>query len=132
MTETEVHVEHGEEHSESIAEEVAEEVKEVLEEVHHAEEQAKAISDVEEKTEELEHHIEGHGHPEFALVSHSHPEHEYSERFALLESRIENIEHGLAEETEEPVVEEIEPTEEHHETPAEEKPRRKHRFGSRR
>ena len=102
MTDTEVHVEH--EHSRS---------------------------EVESAIEEVEEKAENHVHPEYSPAGHSHPEADHSERIALLESRIENIEHGLAEEVEEPVVEEIEPTEEHHEAPAEEHKRRKHRFGGR-
>lgn len=128
MSETEVHVEHPE-HSESVAEEVAEEVKEVLEEAKEDEERAESISEVEQKTDELETELETHSHAEFAPVIHSHPEHDHSERIAVLESRIENIEHGLAEEVEEPVVEEIQPTEEHHEP---EHPKRRHKFGGRR
>lgn len=131
MTDTEVHVEHPEHESESIAEDVAEEIKEVLEEIKEDEERTESISEVESKTEALAEEVTSHGHPEYATVGHTHPEADHSERLAILESRIENIEHGLAEDVEEPVVEEIEPTHEP-EPPAEETKKRRHSFGGRR
>lgn len=127
MTETEVHVEH--EHSEeSVAEEVADRVEDVLEEMQEDAEHTESIRQVEAETEQLESRIESHAHSEYAVVGHSHPELDHSERIAVLESRIETIEHGLAEELEEPVIEEIEPTSNPEPEP---QPKRRHRFGTR-
>jgi hypothetical protein len=130
MTDTEVHVEHDSgEHTEDLAEAIADAQLEVAHElqqeaaVEQAQEQAESALEVAQNSASI-----GHEHPDYALVGHSHPELDHSERITLLESRIENIEHGLAEEVEEP-VEEIEPTETAPVAP-EKKPRR-HSFGRR-
>jgi formate-dependent phosphoribosylglycinamide formyltransferase (GAR transformylase) len=128
LTDTEVHVEHEHSESESIAEEVREGVTNALEEAREDAERVESIREVESEIAEVQAQTENHAHSEYASVGHTHPENEYSERIAMLESRIENLEHGLAEEVEEPVVEEIEPTEEHHEPPEK---KRRHRFGRR-
>jgi hypothetical protein len=128
VTETEVHVEHEHAESESIAEEVAEEVREVLEEVHEDEEQRESIQAVEEHVQEIASEASNHSHAEYSPVGHSHSEYASHEFVDQLNQRISTIEAGLAEEVEEPVVEEIEPTEEHHEPPA---PKRRHKFGRR-
>ena len=86
---------------------------------------------MEERTEAVAAAVAVHGHDEYSLTGHSHPEYDHSERFALIESRIENIEHGLEERIEEPVVEEIEPTPEPAAEPKTPE-RRKYSFGSRR
>lgn len=130
MTETEVHVEHEHAEGESIAEEVAEEIREVLEEANEDAERMESIREVESETEALQAQVESHGHSEYSPIGHAHPEYDHSERFASLESRIENIERGMEESIEEPVVEEIEPTESPRETESEER-RRKHKFGRR-
>jgi len=129
MTDTEIHVEHeAEEHHGDLAEAIADAQLDVAHElqqeaaVEHAEEAAEQAIEIAAGSASAEHE-----HPDYALVGHTHPELDHGERISLLESRIENIEHGLAEEVEEPTVEEIEPIEEHHEPPA--TPRRKHRFG---
>jgi hypothetical protein len=128
LTETEVHVEHAHE-TESVAEAVADEVKEVLEEARVTEERVESIREVESAIEEIETKAEVHQHSEYSPMGHTHPEQDHNERIATLESRIEQIEHGLAEEVEEPVVEEIEPTEEPREAPPERK--RRYSFGRR-
>jgi len=129
LTETEVHVEHEHEEAESVAEEVAEEIKEVLEEAKEDEELSDSIQAVEEHVQEVATTATVHAHPEYSPVGHSHSEYASHESVDILNQRITEIENGLREEVEEPVVEEIEPTEEHHES--EEPKRRKHRFGRR-
>ena len=130
MTDTEVHIEHDSgEHQENLAEAIADAQLEVAHElqqeqvVEQAQETAESAIEIAQDSAPI-----GHEHSDYALNEHSHPEMDHSERFALLESRIENIEHGLAEEVEEP-VEEIEPTETAPVKP-QTKPRR-HSFGRR-
>lgn len=128
MTDTEVHVEHeaSEEHHENLAEEIAEAQLEVA----HTLQQEESVERAEEMAEQaietaMDSASASHEHSEYALVGHTHPELDHSERISILESRVEEILHGL--ENQESEVEEIEPTETHVET--ETTKRRKHKFG---
>jgi hypothetical protein len=109
MTEVIIEQETPPEESGDSAEEIAEAIVEAQEEAQEEAEQEAAVEQAQEASEMALQAVSLHDHPEYSPIGHSHPEYDHSERIALLESRVELIEHGM-EESETTEVEEVEQT----------------------
>lgn len=109
MTEVEIEVESPAESEtpHETAEDIAEAIVEAQEEAQEEAEQEAHVEAAVEASESALEAVSLHEHAEYAPHEHTHAELDVSERLNLLENRVEVIEHGLEDDTEE--VEEIEP-----------------------